>query len=104
MKQPKCSLCRKIPTPNCDYKQGRCPHRPVIELTFIKLFDSCINNVFPKEYKNFGGDQGVFTYYYINNENDEIVLDRDTKLLTVIGVSLPFNNNLMSPSVVFKVT
>ena len=27
-KQPKCSICRKVPTPDCDYKQGRCPHVP----------------------------------------------------------------------------
>jgi hypothetical protein len=47
--------------------------------TFIKLFDKCINYVFPKEYKNFGGDQGVFTYHYINNENNKIILDRETK-------------------------
>jgi len=26
-KQPKCSICRKVPTPDCDYQQGRCPHR-----------------------------------------------------------------------------
>jgi len=27
-KQPKCSVCRRIPKPDCDWKQGRCPHRP----------------------------------------------------------------------------
>lgn len=35
-KQPKCSICRKIPSPDCDYRQGRCPHRPsMLNLTFI---------------------------------------------------------------------
>lgn len=36
-KQPRCSICRKIPRVDCDYKQGRCPHRPaLLELTVIK--------------------------------------------------------------------
>lgn len=35
-KQPKCSICRNVPRPDCDYRQGRCPHRPaILELTFI---------------------------------------------------------------------
>jgi len=24
----KCKICRKEYTPDCDYKQGRCPHHP----------------------------------------------------------------------------
>lgn len=47
--------------------------------TFIQLFEYCINNVFSKEYKNFGGDQGVFTYYYLNNKNGKIIIDKKTK-------------------------
>lgn len=47
--------------------------------TFISLFNECIENVFPKGYKNFGGDQGVFTYYYINNENNIIILDTENE-------------------------
>jgi len=27
-KIPRCSLCGTIPRPNCDWQQGRCPHRP----------------------------------------------------------------------------
>lgn len=27
-KEPKCSICRRVPKPDCDYHQGRCPHRP----------------------------------------------------------------------------
>jgi hypothetical protein len=35
-KQPKCSVCRKIPEPRCDWRQGRCPHLPpVLKLTII---------------------------------------------------------------------
>jgi hypothetical protein len=35
-KQPKCSVCRRIPKPDCDWRQGRCPHAPpVLQLTII---------------------------------------------------------------------
>ena len=35
-KQPKCSVCRKIPELRCDWRQGRCPHRPpMLKLTII---------------------------------------------------------------------
>lgn len=27
-KQPKCSICRQEIKTNCDWMQGRCPHRP----------------------------------------------------------------------------
>jgi len=27
VKLARCSICRKIPQPNCDWGQGRCPHR-----------------------------------------------------------------------------
>jgi hypothetical protein len=47
--------------------------------SFIELFDECIKNVLPKEYKNFGGDQGVFTYFYLNNQKNKILLDSQTK-------------------------
>lgn len=36
-KNPRCSICRKIPKPDCDYRQGRCPHRP-------SMFDQLISN------------------------------------------------------------
>lgn len=40
-KQPKCSVCRRIPKPECDWQQGRCPHRPpMLQLTVI---DKLIN-------------------------------------------------------------
>lgn len=48
---------------------------------FIQLLSECINNVFSKEYKNFGGDQGVYTYYYINNnQNNLVTLDNKFEL------------------------
>ena len=27
-KPPRCSLCKQIYTPMCDFLQGRCPHHP----------------------------------------------------------------------------
>jgi hypothetical protein len=48
---------------------------------FIKLFDICIREIFPKEYKNFGGDQGVFTYLYLNlNQENLIILDENYEI------------------------
>ena len=36
-KKQKCSICDKIPTPDCDYRQGRCPHLPpLINLDTMK--------------------------------------------------------------------
>ena len=32
-KPQKCSICKKVPEPDCDYRQGRCPHfKPMIDL------------------------------------------------------------------------
>jgi len=40
----------------------------------------CIDQVLPLEYKNFGGDQGVYTYAYIHqNLNNNIVLDQNSE-------------------------
>jgi hypothetical protein len=27
-KPPRCSLCKQVYTPMCDFLQGRCPHHP----------------------------------------------------------------------------
>jgi hypothetical protein len=27
-KPPRCSVCRQVYTPTCDWQQGRCPHHP----------------------------------------------------------------------------
>jgi hypothetical protein len=42
---------------------------------YIKLLNNVIENVIPLNYKNFGGDQGVYTYHYINNLSPKIILD-----------------------------
>jgi hypothetical protein len=42
VKLARCSICRKIPTPDCDWHQGRCPHRP-----------STIDNIVMARFKNF---------------------------------------------------
>jgi hypothetical protein len=35
-KQPKCSVCRRVPVASCDWRQGRCPHLPpMLKLTII---------------------------------------------------------------------
>ena len=35
----KCSICRKVPTANCNWQQGRCPHRPDdVIITRLKQF------------------------------------------------------------------
>jgi hypothetical protein len=39
VKLARCSICRKIPTPDCDWRQGRCPHRdPLISQSVIRNF------------------------------------------------------------------
>jgi len=46
---------------------------------YLLLLEELINNVIILDYKNFGGDQGVFTYHYINNLNPKIKLDNDCR-------------------------
>lgn len=39
VKLARCSICYKVPTPDCDWRQGRCPHRePTISSAVIKHF------------------------------------------------------------------
>ena len=39
VKLAKCSVCYKVPTPDCDWRQGRCPHRePSIAAAAIRNF------------------------------------------------------------------
>ena len=42
---------------------------------YLNLLETTIEKVLPLNYKNFGGDQGVYTYYYINNLSPTIKLD-----------------------------
>lgn len=57
---------------------------------FIKLYNECIDNVFDKNYRNFGGDQGVFTYYYLNIENGLIELDFELKYFISTYTRAPY--------------
>jgi len=39
VKLARCSICRKIPQPDCDWRQGRCPHRePSVAEAVIRNF------------------------------------------------------------------
>jgi hypothetical protein len=41
VKLARCSICRKVPTPDCDWRQGRCPHRePAITQIVMRNFFS----------------------------------------------------------------
>ena len=42
MKKPKCSVCYKPISLDCDYNQGRCPHRPQTISTQISLIRQVI--------------------------------------------------------------
>jgi hypothetical protein len=44
-KQPRCSICRRIPKANCDYRQGRCPHRP-------SMLDKILSNPYKSRFYN----------------------------------------------------
>lgn len=45
VKLARCSICRKVPTPDCDWQQGRCPHR---ELTVSQAVIHNFFNFFKK--------------------------------------------------------
>jgi hypothetical protein len=47
---------------------------------FVSLLESVIEKVLPLNYRNFGGDQGVFTYYYANKIQPEIFLDYERNI------------------------
>jgi hypothetical protein len=34
----KCQICRQAIDPACDWRQGRCPHRPVEFISIIDFF------------------------------------------------------------------
>lgn len=44
-KQPQCSICRRVPSPNCDYRQGRCPHRP-------SMIDTILSDTYKTRFYN----------------------------------------------------
>jgi len=42
VKLARCSICRKIPEPDCDWRQGRCPHHePSVAEMVIRNFLNC---------------------------------------------------------------
>lgn len=44
---------------------------------YLELLNKIIKDVLPLKYKNFGGDQGVYTYYFINNFLPKISIDKN---------------------------
>lgn len=39
VKLARCSICFKVPTPECTWRQGRCPHRePMISQAVVRNF------------------------------------------------------------------
>jgi hypothetical protein len=39
VKLAKCSICYQVPVPDCNWRQGRCPHRePAISQSVIRNF------------------------------------------------------------------
>jgi hypothetical protein len=45
IKSAVCSICRKVPTSHCDWRQGRCPH-------ITSLADQIINNPYKARFYN----------------------------------------------------
>jgi hypothetical protein len=44
VKLARCSICRKIPQPDCDWRQGRCPHHePSVAEAVIRNFLTFFN-------------------------------------------------------------
>lgn len=44
-KPPRCSICHKVITPDCEWKQGRCPHLP-------SLVDQILANPYKSRFYN----------------------------------------------------
>lgn len=42
-KPPRCSLCKQIYTPACEFMQGRCPHHPA--MISVKEVKTRFNNL-----------------------------------------------------------
>lgn len=56
---------------------------------YLNLLDNVIGNVIPLNYKNFGGDQGVYTYHYINNLSPKIILDETCEFFVSTYLTSP---------------
>lgn len=68
--------------------------------SYIKLFDFCINKVMSQNYRNFGGDQGVFTYSLLNSDNNLLSLDQDNIFLNTY--SLNYGNYYVNDNKLYK--
>lgn len=44
-KSPRCSVCGQVPTAQCDWMQGRCPHRP-------SMFDNIMSSSYKTRFYN----------------------------------------------------
>jgi hypothetical protein len=56
---------------------------------YLEFLESVIENVLPIEYKTFGGDQGVYIYYFINGILPKISLDVDRKVFVSTYLTSP---------------
>ena len=56
---------------------------------FIELLRRVKEDILKLNYTNFGGDQGVYTYYYINNLLPQIILDHNTTYFLSTYLSSP---------------
>jgi hypothetical protein len=54
-KSPRCSLCKQVYTPMCDFMQGRCPHHP--ELINIGLISKQVQTRFQNIINFFKGNK-----------------------------------------------
>ena len=45
VKLARCSVCGKIPQPDCDWQQGRCPHVP-------SVFDNILSDPYKTRFYN----------------------------------------------------
>lgn len=50
------------------------------KISYIELLENVINKILPTNIKSFCGDQGVFTYHYLSNQNPKIELDKSFNL------------------------
>ena len=61
------------------------------KVSYIELLENVINKILPTNIKSFCGDQGVFTYHYLSNQNPKIELDKSFSLF-ISTFSRDYNN------------
>jgi hypothetical protein len=47
---------------------------------YIAFLNNIVENIFPRNLKSFGGDQGIFSYHYLDKHQPEIILDKENKI------------------------